>query len=165
LVALNQFRVLDALIRSVNERRKQGLEDPRVPYTMLLNRILKEYDEVKESSARPQTSKLLNRLLDDGKICKEKIGRRVFYDATSKGRRFHLSNRDMVDYNRGWIEEVAQGMYFSVAFTPPKFGLIHERRGHNSRLKGKEILEEAVNKVKKENPNIDSIFIRIDNEE
>ena len=159
--ALNESVVLDALIRGTNERIKRGETETRVNFTMLLDRIILENDQVNETSARPQFSRHLKSLLRDGNISREKIGRNVFYGVTAKGRFFHVSNRDLLDHTREWIEDAYDGLYFSFAITPPEFGLIHERRNHSKGIEGKEILAKAIKLVKEKNPELDSIHIRI----
>ena len=158
---LNEYNVLDSLIRAVNERRKKGEVETRVNYTMLLNRIIKENDQVKEASARPQFSRYLKNLLRDGNVSKEKIGRKTFYDVTARGRFYHQSNLDLLDHTREYIEDAFGGMLFSSAFSPPEFGLFQERRNHSKGLEGLEILAEAVKLVKEKNPDLESIHVRV----
>lgn len=162
--ALDEFKVLDALIREINTRKKKGIKDPRAQYTVLLNRVIKENNGVKESSARPQTSKYLKNLRKDGYVVREKIGRNAWYDVTAPGRLFHLTCRDRLDPSRRWLEEPLQGCYLSYAVIPPSSGLIHERLEANE-FKGKAILEELVDQLKRLNPDLDSLFIRLDQEE
>jgi DNA-binding PadR family transcriptional regulator len=164
LGALNSFKVLDALIREINERKKKGLEDPRAQYTVLLNRVINENNSLNESSARPQISRYLKRLMKDGFVVKEKIGRKVFYDVTAKGRFEHLSNRDRLDHSREWYEEAYNDCYYSFSITPSKYGLIHERRTRNE-LKGKDELMDAIQKLRKVNPGLESVYIRLEDEE
>ena len=159
--ALTEYLVLDTLIRAVNERIRRGEAETRVYWTALLNRIIVENDQVNEFSARPQTSKYLGNLLEDGYISKEKIGRNVYYDITAKGRFYHISNRDLLDPSREWLEGAENGIYFSYAVSPPEAGLIQERRDYSKGLEGKEILVEAVKLVKEMNPELDSIHIRV----
>jgi tetratricopeptide (TPR) repeat protein len=165
LSALDEFKVLDALIREISERKKKMIKDPRVQYTILLNRVIKENNALNESSARPQTSRYLKDLKKEGHIEKEKIGRNVFYDVTAKGRFYHLSNRDRLDHSRKWFEEALKGCYLSYAVVPPEYGLIHDRRDYNKELKGKEMLQEAIKQLKEMNPDLDSIYIRLGDEE
>ena len=162
--ALNEYKILDALIREINIRKKKDIKDPRPTYTVLLNRVIKENNGVEESSARPQTSKYLNNLRKDGYVVKEKIGRNVFYDVTAPGRLYHLTSRDKLDPSRRWQEEPLQGCYLSYAIVPPSNGLIHERL-ESEELKGKAILKELVGQLKKLNPDLDSLFIRLDQDE
>ncbi len=163
--ALDEFKVLDALIREISERKKKRKEDPSVKYTVLLNRVIKENNALNESSARPQTSRYLKELKKGGYIEKEKIGRNVFYDVTAKGRFYHSSNRDRLDHSREWFEEALKGCYLSYAVVPSEYGLIHDRRDYNKELKGKEKLQEAIKQLKEMNPNLDSIYVRLGDEE
>lgn len=163
--ALDEFKVLDALIREISERKKKRIEDPRVQYTVLLNRVIKENNALNESSARPQTSRYLKELKKDGYIEKEKIGRNVFYDVTTKGRFFNSSNRDRLEHSREWFEEALKGCYLSYAIGPSKFGLIQDRKDYNNELKGKEKLHETIKQLKKMNPDLDSIYVRLGDEE
>lgn len=158
---LNEYIVLDSLIRAVSERRKMGEIETRVNYTMLLNRIIKENDQVKEASARPQVSRYLKGLLSDGNVSKEKIGRNVFYYVTARGSFYHQSNLDLLDHTREYIEDAYGGLIFSSAFSPPGAGLIQERRDHSKGLEGKEILAKAIKIVKEKNPDLESIHIRV----
>ena len=89
---MNEYIVLDALIRAVNVRIKRGETETRVNFTRLLDRVIVENDQVNEASARPQVSRHLKVLLRDGNISREKIGRNVLYGVTAKGRIFHVSN-------------------------------------------------------------------------
>ena len=66
--------------------------------------------------------------------------------------------------SRRWLEEPLQGCYLSYAVVPPSSGLIHERL-ESDMLKGKNLLEEFVDQFKKLNPDLDSVFIRLDHEE
>ena len=165
LGALSDLMVLDALIREIKVRRKKGYEDPRATYTVLLNRVIQENTGLKESSARPQTSRYLKNLGKDGYVVREKIGRNVFYDVTAAGRFYHLTSMDRLDPSRKWVEELLQGCYMSFAVVPPSYGLIHERRDESIELKGKEKLQELVNKIKELNPELDSLYIRFDQDE
>lgn len=158
---LNDFKVLDALIRENNTRTKKGDEDPRATFTALLNRLLKENLGVKESSARPQTAKHLRNLRSDGYITREKIGRNVYYDVTPEGHLYHLTSRDNIDPDRRWFEEPIPGCYLSFAMAPLSSGLINERLDQDG-LQGKEKVRELVRQIKELNPGLDSIFIRLD---
>jgi len=164
LGALNEFKVLDALIREIGVREKKGVDDPRVQYTVLLNRVIQENDGLMESSARPQTSRYLNELRENGYVEKEKIGRNVFYDVTARGRFHHLSNRDRLDHSREWFEGALKGFYYSFAVVPSGYGLIQERRSHEKELNGKEKLQETVKYLKDRNPYLDSIYVRLSDE-
>jgi hypothetical protein len=160
---VNKYIVLDALVRELGENKKRGHVDPRVQYTVLLNRILKENDDVLESSARPQLAKNLIWLREEGLIEKEKIGRNTFYDVTAEGRFEYLSKRDKIDPYRRWFEGGVPGLYYSAAVSPDKFGLIQERREH-SKLQGIDPFVEAVKKFKDKNPGLESITLRLDEE-
>ena len=46
-----------------------------------------------------------------------------------------------------------------------EYGLIHDRRDYNKELKGKEKLQEAIKQLKEMNPDLDSIYIRLGDEE
>jgi hypothetical protein len=160
---VNSYIVLDALIRELSERKKRGFVDPRVQFTVLLNRIIKENDDVRETSARPQLAKNLRWLIRDGFIEKEKIGRKVFYDVTAEGKVEYLSNRDKSDPHRKWYEAGITGLYYSYAVTPSDYGLIHERKSH-SKLQNIDQLYEAIKQFKEKNPNLESIYLRLDEE-
>jgi hypothetical protein len=162
LVVLNEFKVLDALLREISVRKKRGEEDPRAQYTVLLNRLLKENDDLKESSARTQTSRYLKELYKYGYVEREKIGRNVFYDVTGKGRFYHISNRDRLDKSREWHEDPHKGILYSYAIVPSAYGLIHETHDHNKELVGKEKLQEAIKEFKEKNPDLESIIIRLE---
>lgn len=162
LGALNDLQVLDALIREIDVRRKKGYDDPRATYTVLLNRVIQENTGLKESSARPQTSRYLTNLRKAGYIDKEKIGRNVFYDVTAEGRFYCLTNMDMLDPSRKWFEEMLRGCYASFAVVPPCYGIIREKRDESVELRGKEELQQLVNHLKELNPDLDSLYIRFD---
>ena len=147
----------------LRSRKKKELLDPRANYTVLLNRLLKENDGVLESSARPQIAKYLRNLRSDGYITKERIGRNVYYDVSADGRIYHLTSRDNMDSSRRWLEEPIQGGYLSYAVAPVEGGLINERLEQDGLL-GKEKIKELVRQIKEENPDIDSIYIRLDQE-
>jgi hypothetical protein len=160
LGALNEFQVLDALIREIQVRRKKGIEDPRATYTVLLNRVIQENTGLNESSARPQTSRYLKNLMKEGYVVKEKIGRNVFYDVTAEGRFYCLTSKDRLDPSRKWFEEMLQGCYMSFAVVPPGLGIIREKRDEQVELHGKDRVQELVNQIKKMNPDLDSIYLR-----
>jgi len=165
LGALNEFQVLDALIREIEVRRKKGNDDPRPTYTVLLNRVIQENTGLKESSARPQTSKYLKNLKKGGYIVKEKIGRNVFYNVTVEGRVYCLTNMDRLDPSRMWFEEMLQGCYMSFAVVPPGYGIIREKRDESVEFKGKEVIQELVKQLKELNPDLDSLYLRFDPDE
>jgi DNA-binding MarR family transcriptional regulator len=165
LGVLSELIVLDALIREIKVRRKRGLQDPRAPYTVILNRLILENNGLKESSARPQASRYLKRLGKEGYIFREKKGRNVFYDVTPKGRHMHLNSMDRLNPSRKWGEHQEQGILYSFAMVPASYGLIHERRGESIELKGKEQIMELVNQIKEQNPELDSLIIRFDQDE
>jgi DNA-binding PadR family transcriptional regulator len=162
---LYEFKVLDAMLRESIEQRKRGDMSGRVQYSAIVNRVKKERASSIDASVPVQVSRYLKSAIKEGRVEKEKRGRKVFYWLTTKGKTYLMSSRDLLDSSRKWFEEPMVGAYLSYAMTPPEYGLIRERTYEKETFNGKEEIEELVKAIKEKNPNLESLYIRLDRSE
>jgi len=72
-----------------------------------------------------------------------------------------MNSRDQLDSSRKWYEASIAEAYLSYAMTPFENGLIRERLDGGS-LNGKDKIEELIKVIKEENPDLESVYLRLD---
>ena len=160
---VDRYKVLDTLQLEEEAREKDGLEDTRVQYSDLVDRLVRDNKGFMPGSARPITSRHLKKLLEEHYVKREKEGRNVFYSVTPEGGRFLMTNRDLMDKRVfKWGEGPLEGAYASFAIVPGS--LYKERDDSAVELHGTDKIQELVDEVKRNNPGIDSLYLRFSHE-
>ena len=160
LSALSIVRVLDALQRASMEQNKKGETSGWVQYSVLVDRLSKEYPKLTASSVPVLTSRYLRKAVAEGYVDREKRGRNVFYKVTREGNLFLIGRRDQLDDVMRWFEAPVGVGLMSFAVAPTGSPLIIEDRGGDDSLHGVEHVEEFMRKIKEMNPGLRSMYLR-----
>lgn len=160
---LSEIEVLYALTRESDEMDKRKNSRKYVIVSDIIRRIETEHPYINELSIPVLISRILNRLEKDELINKNKQGREVILKITPLGRNWLSANMDKLDKTKRWFEKPLNGAYFSYAITPPEYGLIHERKDHDL-LENTKYVDDFIKKIKKENPELDTLILRLNEE-
>lgn len=145
--------------RETLEQRKRGETGEWIPNSVLVNRLKNEYPKLTEEVVRVLTSRYINQAVSERYADKEKRGIFSFYRTTRKGRNWLIRNQDLIDDVIKWREEPIPLGLMSYAVAPRGTPIICENREEDV-LRGIEDVDEFMKKIKEQNPDLKSLYLR-----
>lgn len=161
---LSEIEVLYALSRESTEKNKRINMRKSINFSDIVRRIETEHPDISSKSIPVLVARYLKKLKKSKLITKEKKGRETLYTVTPSGRIWLGANMDKLDKTKRWFEKSLEGVYLSYSMQSPEHGLIKDRNDQDVFENTRDI-EELLKKIKKINPELDTIIIRLKKQE